>query len=105
MTRLNVNPIKVEFRNSRGGWLAAGSYLLLVFGVFAWIFFVASKNPADSGESGLWLLPLAMPWISLVPTEWLSLWFAIGCFLLNATILYCVFGGLRIVGSAGEKRP
>ena len=96
--------MKFELRNARGGWLAAGLYLLLVFGIFAWIFFVASKNPADSGESGIWLVPFAMPWISLVPTEWLSLWFAFGCFLLNAFILYCVFGGVRLGRSANGDR-
>ena len=40
---------------------------------FSWIFLVASKNPADSGESDLLLLPFAMPWIALLPTSWAGL--------------------------------
>jgi len=81
---------------SRGGTVAAGIFLLSASAVFAWVFFVASKNPADSGESGILLLPFAMPWISLVPRAWLGLWVALGCVLLNALILYCLFGGMRM---------
>ncbi len=88
--------MRLVFRYSRGGLIVAGIYLLAVAAVFCWIFFVASKNPADSGESGIWLLPFAMPWLNLLPREWLGLWAAAGCFLLNALILYLVFGGLRL---------
>jgi len=84
------------FRFSRGGALAAGLFLLSAAAVFAWVFFVASKNPADSGESGILLIPFAMPWIALVPNGWLGPWMAFGCVLLNALILYCLFGGLRL---------
>ncbi len=88
---------------SRGGVPAAGLFLLLAVAVLAWVFFVASKNPADSGESGILLLPFAMPWISLVPSDWLGPWVALGCILLNALILYCVFGGLRVVPGKGKS--
>ena len=84
------------FRLSRGGFLATGIFLLAAASVFAWIFFSASKNPADSGESGILLLPIAMPWIAIIPSKWLGLWTGLGCILLNAFILYCIFGGLRI---------
>jgi hypothetical protein len=87
--------IRPTFKLSRGGAIAAGLFLAVATAIFAWIFFVASKNPADSGESGIILLPFLMPWISLIPSEWLGLWIALGCTLLNAFILYCVFGGLR----------
>ena len=90
------------FKFSRGGVLAAGLFLLLAAAVFAWVFFVASKNPADSGESGLLLIPFAMPWISLVPNGWLGPRMALGCILLNALILNCVFGGLRLVRSTAK---
>ena len=89
------------FKFSRGGLLAAGLFLILAAAVFAWVFFVASKNPADSGESGILLLPFAMPWISLVPNGWLGPWMALGCILLNALILYCLFGGLRKASPTG----
>ena len=88
---------RIVFRFSRGGAVAAGLLLGLFASGFAWVFFVASKNPADSGESAILLLPFAMPWISLVPHAWLGPLVAIGCVVLNALILYCLFGGLRIV--------
>ncbi len=87
--------MKPALKYSRGGALAAGLFLLSAAGVLAWVLFVASKNPADSGESGILLLPFAMPWITLVPNDWLGPWVAFGCVLLNALILYCLFGGLR----------
>ena len=87
--------MKPALKYSRGGALAAGWFLLSAAGVLAWVFFVASKNPADSGESGILLLPFTMPWLSLVPNGWLGPWVAFGCVLLNALILYCLFGGLR----------
>jgi len=80
---------------SRRGALAGGLFFLSAAGVFAWIVLIASKNPADSGESGILLLPFAMPWVTLIPTEWLGPWAGWGCILLNCLILYCVFGGLR----------
>ena len=63
--------------------------------LFAWIFLVASKNSADSGESGILLLPFAMPWVMWLPVEWLGLWAAVLCVSLNALIVYCLAGGLR----------
>jgi hypothetical protein len=93
----------LAFKFSRGGTIAAGSLLLSFISVFAWIFFVASKNPADSGESGILLLPFAMPWISWVPDAWLGLMVAVGCVLLNALILYCIFGGLRMTRSTDSR--
>jgi hypothetical protein len=89
----------LAIRFSRAGALVAGAFLAAAAAVFAWIFFVASKNPADSGESGILLLPFAMPWITHVPTAWLSPWLALGCVLWNAFLLYCLFGGLRLVRS------
>ena len=80
---------------SRRGFLAAGLFLGAASSVFLWIFAVASKNPADSGESGILLLPFTMPWILVVPDDWLGLSLGSVCILFNAAILYCVFGGLR----------
>jgi hypothetical protein len=84
------------FRLSRWGFVAAGLFLLAAASVFAWIFFVASKNPADSGESGILLLPFALPWISILPTSWLGPLSGLGCILFNAFLVYCLFGGLRV---------
>jgi len=90
----------LALRLSRGGFSAAGLFLFAAASIFFWIFFVASKNPADSGESAILLLPFAMPWVSIIPARWLDLGAGLGCIVLNAFILYCVFGGLRIRKSA-----
>lgn len=87
--------LKPTIRFSRGGIVAAGLFLLLAVVAFSWLFFVASKNPADSGESGILLLPLAMPWIMIIPSAWVEPWMFLGCVLLNSLILYFLFGGLR----------
>ena len=92
--------MRLAFRFSRGGLLAAGLFLFAAASVLFWVFLVASKNPADSGESGILLLPFAMPWILIIPGKWLGLSVGLGCIVLNAFILYCVFGGLRIRRSA-----
>ena len=88
--------LKPSLRYSRGGLVASGLFLLLAGAVFAWIFFIASKNPADSGESGFLLLPFAMPWIMYVPHLMAGPLMALACILFNAVILYLVFGGLRM---------
>ena len=88
----------LTLRYSRCGALAATSFLLAAAGVFAWIFFVASRNPADSGESGILLLPFALPWVMLAPESWLGPSLGLACVLLNAVLVYCVFGGLRPSG-------
>jgi uncharacterized membrane protein YhaH (DUF805 family) len=87
--------MRPEFRRSRPGAIAAGVFLFAFLALFAWIFLVASKNSADSGESGILLLPFAMPWVMWLPVEWLGLWAAVLCVSLNALIVYCLAGGLR----------
>jgi uncharacterized membrane protein YhaH (DUF805 family) len=87
--------MRLVLQKSKTGFIAACLYLLAFLGLLAWIFFLASKNPADSGESGILLLPFAMPWVMWLPVEWLGLWAAFLCVLLNALIVYCLFGGLR----------
>jgi len=95
--------VTLVLKFSRGGLITAGLFLSSAASVLAWVFFVASKNPADSGESGILLLPFASPWIMLVPNSWLGPWTAFGCVLLNALILYCVFGGLRFDSDAARR--
>ena len=81
---------------SRGGLVAAGLFLVTFIAAFSWIFFIASKNPADSGESAIILLIFTMPWVNFVPQHMLGLPVAFACVLFNALILYLVFGGLRL---------
>ena len=64
--------LKLRIKKSLAGFIAGGLFLSLAVGVFCWIFFIASRNPADSGESGIMLLPFAMPWIMWLPVEWLG---------------------------------
>ena len=42
---------RLVLRRSGPGLLAAGLFLLAFLGLLSWVFFIASKNPADSGES------------------------------------------------------
>lgn len=88
--------LKPVIRFSASGLAAAGVFILLAMTAFAWIFFVASKNPADSGESGIILVFFALPWISLLPSAWLGPLVGLVSIVCNALILYLVFGGLRI---------
>ena len=77
------------------GLLASGLFLGLFFGLLGWVVFSASSNPADSGESAIMLLPFALPWIMWLPVELLGPWTGLACVLLNAALLYLLFGGLR----------
>ena len=87
---------RLSLRFSRAGLLVSGLFLLMFFALLSWVFFIASKNPADSGESGILLLPFGMPWVTNMPASWVGPWTGILSVLLNALILYCVFGGLRL---------
>ncbi len=88
--------LKLSIRFSKFGIVAAGIFLFLVVATFVWIFFAASRNPADSGESGLLLLPFAMPWIMLMPNALVGPFTGMAMILFNALILYLVFGGVQI---------
>ena len=96
--------LKLKLKWSLGGFLASGLFLLLAIAVFGWIFFVASKNPADSGESGILLLPFAMPWIMWLPVGVLGPLAGLACIFLNALILYLLFGGLSCLADDGTQQ-
>lgn len=82
-------------KKSKSGLFAAGLFLLAFACLLSWVFFIASKNPADSGESGILLLPFGMPWVMWFPVEWLGPWIGFLSVALNAVVIYCLFGGLR----------
>ena len=86
---------KPVFRLSKGGFISAGLFLLVVLAVFSWVIYSSSTNPGDSGESGILLLPLAMPWIMIMPQSWLGPIAGFGSILLNGIMIYLIFGGLR----------
>ena len=88
--------MKLQFKISTFGFVMAGLYLLLVLAVIGWLFYSASTNPADSGEGGVLIVFLAMPWISLLPSSLISPWTALGSILLNGLLIYCIFGGVRL---------
>jgi len=88
--------MKLHFKISIFGFVIAGLYLLLVLAVIGWLFYSASTNPADSGEGGVLVVFLAMPWISLLPSSLISPWSALGCISLNGFLIYCIFGGARL---------
>jgi hypothetical protein len=87
---------RLVLRRSGAGLLAAGLFLLAFLGLLSWVFFIASKNPADSGESGILLLPFARPWVMWLPPGWLGPFAGFASVALNALILYCLFGGVRL---------
>lgn len=93
---------ELSLRLSKAGLLAAGLFLGAAVAVFAWIFFLASTHSGDSGESGVLLIPFAMPWIVLIPKTWLGPGTGLGAILLNAFILYLLFGGLRFSARSGH---
>lgn len=93
----------LTLKRSRAGLVLAAIFLLLAAATHAWLLYSAHTNPADSGEGGVLLLLLAMPWPRLLPD---ALWDSsaagrFGPFLcwamivLNALLLYCIAGGLR----------
>jgi len=84
---------------SRLGLITAGIFLSLAAAVFCRILLSAATNPADSGESGIMLLPFAMPWIMLMPQAWIGPLAGLGAIILNALILFLLFGGLRFRAS------
>jgi len=85
----------LTLQKSKAGFAAAGVFLAAFVSLLAWVYLVASKNPADSGESGILLLPFAMPWVMWLPVEWLGPWAGFLCALLNSVLIYLLFGGLR----------
>ena len=91
-------------RRSRLGFAAATIFVLLFIGLLSWVFLVASKNPADSGESGILLLPFTMPWIALLPGEWVGPLAGGACVLINAFLIYLLFGGLSFRRSTAPGR-
>jgi len=92
--------MRLVLKLSRFGFAVAAVFLLLVIAGVAWLFYSSATNPADSGEGGVLLIFFAMPWINIIPTRFINFFTAIGCILLNAFLLYCLFGGLRFL-----KRP
>jgi hypothetical protein len=91
---------------SRLGLWVAGSYVALAATAFSVHLTSTYTNVANSGESGILLIPFALPWISWI--DWMSpgffrsaIWenpFLAGWWLLvgtNALLLYVVCGGVR----------
>jgi hypothetical protein len=96
--------IRPVLRLAKWGFIASGLFLLLAAAVFGWVIYSASTNPGDSGESGILLLPFAMPWVTILPQNWLGPWAGLGLIFLNGVILYLLFGGLRFSKKRGSIR-
>ena len=93
----------LTLRKSKAGFIVGGLFLLLaLLGLAAHLYSMAT-NPQDGGESAVIMIPFALPWILWIPKtlvasaswQWLTYPVFGGMALLNAFILYCVFGGLR----------
>jgi hypothetical protein len=92
--------MRLVLKSSKIGFAVAAIFLLLAIVVVAWLFYSSATNPGDSGEGGVLLIFFAMPWVDIIPNRFIGLFSAIACILINAFLLYCLFGGLRF-----EKRP
>jgi len=95
-----IGSMRLIAKSSKRGYAVAAIFLFVAICVFSLLFYSSSTNPADSGEGGILLLFFAVPWINMMPSGWIGPFSAMGCILLNALLLYCVFGGLRL-----EKKP
>jgi hypothetical protein len=106
------NPSRLRLRRSRIAAIFAGAFVALAAATQAWLLYSAMTNPADSGEGGLLLLAFTLPWSLILPdfvveAGWfqalapLPAWALIG---LNAFLLYCIAGGLRIAWRAPGPR-
>jgi hypothetical protein len=100
----------IVLRKSRSGFFVAAGFFLLASIAYATHTVSVFTNAGNSGESGVLLLPFALPWISMVPEPvfdsalWRSAllpgWWMI--VLGNAFILYCASGGLGWRRNAGS---
>ncbi len=86
----------IKLRKSKVGFIMSSIFLLLAVGVVGWLMYSAHTNPTDSGEGGILLIPFISPWFFMLQGMYAnSLWLFPVLILLNAFIIYCVFGGLR----------
>ncbi len=97
-------------KHSKSGWVAAGLFTALaVVALLSHLYSILTR-PGDSGESAVVMIPFAIPWIFWIPDAlvqsrfWKVLAYPVfgALVLLNAFLLYCVFGGLRGRSGGGE---
>lgn len=92
-------------KTPRAGIAAATLYLLMALVVFLSHLYSVKTNPADSGESGIPFFLLTLPWMRFVPASWryapawevLAYPLAWLCILINAGVLFALFGGLATI--------
>jgi hypothetical protein len=94
----------VRLKKSKFGFIA--SFVFSLFAVISFLFAVISvkTNPGNSELSGLWFSFCVYPWAFLIPDSlaYSKIWGMIvyplmwAIVILNAFIIYCIFGGLRI---------
>ena len=78
------------------GIAASSLYVVLALAVFVAHLYSVETNPADSGESGIPIFMLTLPWMMYIPSSWhySSAWglFAYPvswiCIALNALLIY-----------------
>ena len=93
----------IHFRKSKAGFIVSGIFFALAVAALAVHLYSVKTNVADSGESGIVLLPFCLPWIMMIPDSVLySRWYGQLAYVIylvfvaiNALILYIIAGGLR----------
>ena len=102
---------RLVLRRSKVAAALAGGWLLLAAAAFAGHLHSSATDPGDSGESAVLFILFTFPWSLLLPdvlvysTAWRFLvypvtWLFVG---LNASLIYCVAGGVRRSGVDGQR--
>jgi hypothetical protein len=103
----------VRLRKSLAAAGLAGAFLSAAIALQAWLLVSAYSNSADSGEGAMLLFAFTLPWTLLVPRSILDAawfdavgpWLAWGTIALNAFLLYCLAGGVRLARARRSQPP
>ena len=105
----------IKLKKTKAGMVVSGIYLGISLIAFLTHIMSVETNPADSGLSAIWFYLCSLPWLKilmdLLPQDffytrtWGLLTYPVGwcCILLNAFILYCLSGGIKLVKSIKEQ--
>ncbi len=105
----------IRVKKSKAAMIVSGIYLGIAFAAFLTHIISVNTNPADSGLSAIWFYLCSLPWIqvliSVLPKDftytrtWGRIVYHIGwgCVFINALILYCLSGGIKLAKGEKEK--
>lgn len=89
---------------SKVGLLFGGGFFALAVIAWSWHLYSAASNTANSGETGIVMLPFTFPWFALVTTDSeVAMWIMVGFNALLLYLLVLLVG--RIIGAIRRVRP